>query len=75
MELSTSDFYFTCYLTLSGEEIKSIRKLNNNKLEFIFDDPNRFMRLKENFFWNKAKVDPLAFSNQIKKIKTIIYNN
>ncbi len=75
MKLSTSDFYFTCYLTLSGEEIKSIRKLSNNKLEFIFNDPNRFMILKENFFWNKAKVDPLAFSNQIKKIKTIIYNN
>ena len=75
MQSRTSDFYLTCYLTLVGEQIKSVKRLDHKKLEFEFGDSNKFNKLKDQFFWNQAQVDPLAFSDQIKKIKTIIYNN
>lgn len=74
MQFGTTDFYLTCYLTLKGHPIKSIRKISENKLEFIFNKTNTLESQKEQFFWNNAQVDPLLFGGQIKKIKNLIYN-
>ena len=50
MQSRTSDFYLTCYLTLVGEQIKSVKRLDHKKLEFEFGDSNKFNKLKDQFF-------------------------
>jgi len=38
MEHITTDFYLSCFLTHSGQDIKEIRKTDTRRLEFVFED-------------------------------------
>jgi len=75
MNYKTTDFYLSCFLTLSNQEIKEIRRVgNSNQMEFVFTDSKKLRQLMDNYFWNKAQVDPVAFKDQIRKIKSMLFN-
>jgi len=50
-EYLTTDFYLTCFLTLSGQIIREIRRVgNSNQMEFVFTDSEKLRQLMDNYF-------------------------
>jgi hypothetical protein len=50
-EFKTTDYYLSCYLTLSGHEIRDIIRIgNSNQVEFIFNDSTTLHQLKDKYF-------------------------
>jgi len=74
MESATSDFYLSCFLRLHGLEIKELRDFDDRKL-FVFEDTEEFQRLKREYYWNQAMVDPLNFKQAIRELKGMIMEN
>ncbi len=75
MEHSTTDFYLSCYFAMCGHNVKDIRKIDdNNRMEFVFEDSNDLQKLKEQYFWDKALVNPILYKDSIRKMKTMLYN-
>ncbi len=74
MEAVTQDFYLTAYLHQCGLKLRSLRENGGRKL-FIFDDSEEFQRLKRDYYFNKASVDPLLFKATIRELKALIMNN
>jgi len=51
MNYKTTDFYLSCFLTLSNQEIKEIRRVgNSNQMEFVFTDSKKLRQLIDNYF-------------------------
>jgi len=42
---------------------------------FVFEDNKKFQDLKQEYYWNNAQVDPLLFKQEIRNLKSLIYNN
>ena len=74
MKVETQDFYLTAYLCLRGLKIIQMKDFGRRKL-FVFDDDEDFQRLKREYYYNEAKVDPLIFKKQIRKLKSLILEN
>ena len=50
-EYYTTDFYLTCFLTLSGQIIREIRRVgNSNQMEFVFTDSEKLKKLMDDYF-------------------------
>ena len=74
-EYYTTDFYLTCFLTLNGQIIKEIRRVgNSSQMEFVFTDSEKLKKLMDDYFWNRAPVDAMTYKDQIRKIKSMLYN-
>ena len=43
-------------------------------MEFVFENSGKLQELKRQYFWNEASVDPMLFKDQIRKMKTMLYN-
>ena len=72
----TTDFYLSCFLTISGQNIRKIRRVGNStQMEFVFTDSDKLRKLVDEYFWNKAKVDPMVYKDQIRKVKSMLYNS
>ena len=74
MKVETQDFYLSAYLCLRGMEIIGMRDHGARKL-FVFEDNDKFQSLKRKYYYNEAKVDPLSFKQQIRKLKSLISEN
>ena len=75
MEHSTTDFYLSCYFAMCGHIVKDIRVVDdNNRMEFVFENSNDLQKLKEQYFWDKALVNPILYKDSIRKMKTMLYN-
>ena len=71
MKVETQDFYLSAYLCLHGLDIIDIKDFGDRKL-FVFEDNEKFQYLKRKYYFNEAKVDPLSFKKQIRKLKSLI---
>ena len=70
MKVETQDFYLSAYLCLRGMEIIEMKDHGDRKL-FVFEDNDEFQSLKRKYYYNEAKVDPLSFKQQIRKLKSL----
>ena len=68
MEVETQDFYLSAFLCLKGLIMKSMKEYGHRKM-FVFDDTDEFQELKQQYYWNNAKVSPLEFKMEIRKLK------
>jgi hypothetical protein len=68
----TSDLALTAYLMLCGYTVRKIETDGQGKGTFVLDDrPERPGRVLE-FFNRKAAVEPLAFLDQLKTLKSLL---
>ncbi len=69
----TSDLYLTAYLKTKG------LKFNLNKLKtksnFVFDESPELTKYVNEYLTENGSCEPLAYTNAIKNIKNLLYNN
>jgi hypothetical protein len=69
----TSDLYLTAYLKTKG------LKFNLNKLKtksnFVFDETPELTQYVNEYLTENGSCEPLAYTNAIKNIKNLLYNN
>ena len=73
MYVETQDFYMTAFLCLNGIDLVNLKDYGNRKL-FVFEDNKDFQNLRQEYYWNKANVDPLEYKKEIRKLKNLIIN-
>ena len=73
MYVETQDFYMTAFLCLNGIDLVNLKEYGNRKL-FVFEDNKDFQHLRQEYYWNKANVDPLEYKKEIRKLKNLIIN-
>ena len=74
MEVETQDFYLSAFLRLKGLSMISMKSFGTRKL-FIFEDNDIFQKLKQEYYWNKAVVDPLEYKKEIRRLKDSIMHS
>ncbi len=78
--MNNNNVYFTRDLGLATalslfSPIQKINKSNPKKAEFLFVKNDEVIRLVDSFWQNNLKVDALTFFNQLKIVKTRLYEN
>lgn len=78
--MNNNNVYFTRDLGLATTlslfyPIQKINKSNPKKAEFIFIKNNEVIKLVNCFWQNNLKVDALTFFNQLKIVKTRLYED
>ncbi|MBT4852971.1 MAG: hypothetical protein HON37_13010 [Candidatus Marinimicrobia bacterium] len=74
MEVETQDFYLSAFLRLKKLEMLGMKSFGSRKL-FIFEDNDIFQKLKQEYYWNKAVVDPLEYKKEIRRLKDSIMHS
>jgi hypothetical protein len=69
----TSDLYLTAYLKTKG------LKFNLNKVKtksnFVFEETPELTKYVNEYLTENGTCEPLAYTNAIKNIKNLLYNN
>ena len=73
-EYNTRDFYLSAFLVASGVQLNSFSKSDGNTV-FVFNDSSRLKELTESYFNLKALINPIAYGNALKNLKSIIHAN
>lgn len=76
---SKNDFYSTSDLNLAGVislyyPIFSIDKSNPKKIIFIFKKDKNLDLIIEKYWHEELRIEPIKYSNALKKLKNRIYN-
>jgi len=52
IDYTTTDFYLSCFLTISGQDIKDIRRVGpySSQMEFVFTDSEKLKKLMDDYF-------------------------
>jgi hypothetical protein len=74
MDVETQDFYLSAFLRLKKLEMLGMKSFGSRKL-FIFEDNDIFQKLKQEYYWNKAVVDPLEYKKEIRILKDSIMHS
>lgn len=70
----TTDLYLASYLRAKGFQLQDVEKVGR-KATFVFaNDENEVTPEMKAFFSGSANVEPLAFVDAIRNMKSIIYN-
>ena len=69
----TSDLYLAAFLKTKGQKY-SVEKLKS-KSNFIFQSSPELLNYVNEYLTEKGSCVPLAFTNAIKNIKNLLYNN
>jgi len=70
----TADFYLTAFLLSKGLQLISTRQVGPKKILFILKDTPQRKEFISDFYSGKATINPLAYQNQLKNLKSLIYN-
>ena len=70
----TTDIALCSTLCCHGYQIEAIDKQNPHKAIFLIKQDKQLDSLIQQYFTHRLKVEPLAFFNYLKEIKTRIYN-
>jgi len=70
----TSDISLCSTLCCHGYQVEAVDRQNPSKAVFLIKRDERLDDLIQSYFTHKLKVEPLAFFNFLKEIKTRIYN-
>ncbi len=69
----TTDISLANTLYYFGFKIESINKNNPTRAVFIFDKSKELDALTQGFWSHSLQVEPLAFLNSLKEVKTRLY--
>ncbi len=70
----TSDLLITSYLIYSGYTLEQIDRANKSKAVFCVLRDKNIDQIIEDYWQKKLLVEPIAFFNTIKEIKSRLYN-
>ncbi len=70
---SASDLYLTAYLITCGLELLTTKSNPTRRLEFILKDAPGRAQLVQDYYSDKAQVNPLKFKNAIVNLKSLIH--
>ena len=68
----TKDLYLAAYLIATGHMLKNHTKCDGETY-FIFEDNGEIQNEVNKFISRKALVEPVAFSQAMKSLKSVIY--
>ena len=71
---ATRDFYLASYLIDKGENYADVHLVNRNTTEFLFLQSKELRGLVENFYTQKALVNPMSYGNTLRSVKSIIHS-
>ena len=69
---SSSDLYFVSYAYAKGLMPSSVQGDSSRKI-FYFSDA-RFDELSTKYYSREGTIEPIAFTNAIRNVKALIYN-
>ena len=69
---SSSDLYLVSFAYAHGIRPVSIEGEGRRKI-FHFDDP-KFEELTQQYYSRQGTIEPIAFTDAIRNVKTLIYN-
>jgi hypothetical protein len=69
----TSDLYLTAYLKTKG--LKFTLNKVKTKSNFVFDENPELTKYVNEYLTENGTCEPLAYTNAIKNIKNLLYNN
>lgn len=69
----TSDLYLTAYLKTKGLKF-NLTKVKT-KSNFVFDETPELTQYVNEYLTENGSCEPLAYTNAIKNIKNLLYNN
>ncbi len=70
----TADLHIACYLLCKGLQLLKTQKQSDKKLLFILRDTSARPQLIEEYFSNRALVNPFLYKAKLSELKTVIYN-
>ena len=70
--MSSSDLYFVSYAYAQGVKPSRIRNDGRRKI-FMYDDP-RYEDIQTEYYAQEGMIEPIAFTNAIRNVKALIYN-
>lgn len=70
---SASDLYLTAYLITCGLELLTTKSNPTRRLEFVLKDSPTRAQLVQDYYSDKARVNPLKFKNAIVNLKSLIH--
>lgn len=68
----TKDLYIAAYLVAIGHILKSHSRYDG-EIYFVFDNNENIEREVNKFISRKALVDPVAFSQSMRSLKSVLY--
>jgi hypothetical protein len=69
----TTDLYLTAYLKVKGFKCRVVKQ--GNKSRFVFDNSVSLILHVDEYLTESGSCEPLAFTNAIKNLKTLLHNN
>jgi len=69
----SSDFYLCCFLVAKGAVVIDIDKTNPRRSVFMFEDSPELQQDVEDFFNQRASINPRTFASAIKDVKQQLY--
>lgn len=69
----TRDFYLASYLVANGIKLQSHNKVNNSTV-FHFLADTQTNEAIDNYYYMKATIEPIIYSNAIKALKSIVHS-
>jgi len=74
VEYRTSDFYCTAFLVAQGLKPVS-HKREGQQMVFLFDSSPALDDMVESYYGLRASVNPVAYGNAIRTLKSIVHAN
>jgi len=71
-ELRTADLYFAAYLKVAGVEFQGTVR-EGTRVHFVFEIPEGFRELKNQYYNRTAKVAALSYADEIKTMKSLTF--
>lgn len=69
----SSDLYLTAYLKTKG--FKFTLNKEKTKTKFVFEETQELINYVNEYLTENGVCEPLAYTNAIKNIKNLLYNN
>ena len=73
--MRTSDLALATAISVSGVAIEAMQQSDSERMFFIFTKSDKLTELVNQFWRGELRVDPLAYFNQLKVLKTRIYRH
>jgi hypothetical protein len=73
--LKTSDLALATALSVLGVAIEAMQQTDSERMNFIFTKSDKVQDIVNRFWRNELLVEPQAYFNQLKVLKTRIYRH
>lgn len=74
-EYRTSDVYVSSYLFMMGETLITIDQPIPRRYEFVFSANEALIKMVENFYAKRVRVEPMEYALAMKRLKSKMYEH